>query len=267
MADRMKGEDLARERFTGSIQPRCISQRDLGWHGTTHQLRAKKRPHRAYLVASCNLPTRNWQMTGSGSPGGNGGYRWSSAMPEARCGSWWRAEGPKLGSSREADAPRRRDLHKVDARCSGEKKTPEERGHGGGRKYSSEKAERAPSLVLLLLPIRAPVSEPRPFSRSSSEHRRLTDCSHTQHGPPYRVSAFIQCLARALQGTKPPLLGIFQGAGFLPLQNEFCPTFPGSSIRGSRLLSSRAPGRHEVTRWRPGMGRYRCSKETTGAKG
>ena len=32
MADRMKGEGLARERFTGSIQPRCISQRDLGWH-------------------------------------------------------------------------------------------------------------------------------------------------------------------------------------------------------------------------------------------
>ena len=33
MADRMKGEDLARERFTGSIQPRCISQRDLGSDG------------------------------------------------------------------------------------------------------------------------------------------------------------------------------------------------------------------------------------------
>ena len=49
-------------------------------------------------------------------------------MPEARCGSWWRAEGPKPGSSREAEAPRRRDMHKVDARCSGEKKTGEERG-------------------------------------------------------------------------------------------------------------------------------------------
>ena len=65
-------------------------------------------PHDILGSYSCILPNRNWQTMGSGSPGGNGGYNWSS-IPEARCGfGGGLAEGSgfeKLRSSGEEDTP------------------------------------------------------------------------------------------------------------------------------------------------------------------